>query len=49
MAESQLVGGEIKPIQATSLILAGIQSGAVWIIPVVLVGVDLVTFRLQKF
>lgn len=42
------VGGEIIPIESTSLILAGAQTSAVWILPLVVAGVGLVAYRLRK-
>lgn len=44
---NQIIGGEINPINSVSLLLAGAQSSAVWLLPVVLsaVGIGLVLVR----
>jgi len=42
-----VIGGEIIPIEATSLLLAGLQTSAIWLAPVVIsaVGIGLVLVR----
>ena len=42
------VGGQIIPINTTALLLAGVQTSFVWILPVVLGGIGLVTFMLRR-
>jgi len=44
---SQVVGGELIPIETTSLILAGAQSFS-WMIPVVLSGIGIVLFVVSR-
>jgi len=46
---SRMIGGEIIPINTTSLLLAGIQTNLAWIIPVlVAAGIGAVLIR-KKF
>jgi hypothetical protein len=47
LPEPRLVGGEIIPIESTALLLAGIQSSAIWILPAIFsaVGIGLVLLR----
>ena len=33
-AKSQIVGGELLPIDSTALVLAGLQSSAIWMLPI---------------
>lgn len=42
------IGGEIIPIGVASLILAGAQANALWILPVALAGAGLVAFKLRR-
>lgn len=46
--EELIIGGEIIPIGTTSLLLAGAQNSAVWILPLVLAGVGLTVFHLRR-
>jgi len=46
---SQLVGGTILPIDSTSLILAGAQMTAAWMIPVIIAGVGIAIVITRKF
>ena len=39
------IGGKIIPIETTALLLAGAQTSALWILPVILAGVGLIAFR----
>jgi len=47
-----MVGGEFLPIDSTSLMLAGIQSSAVWMLPVLAgaagAGAYYIRFRMNK-
>jgi hypothetical protein len=43
-----IIGGEIIPIESTALLLAGAQTSAFWILPIILVGVGLVAFRKMR-
>jgi hypothetical protein len=45
---SQVIGGEIIQLDTTSLLLAGIQTSALWILPVILVGSGLAVFKLRR-
>jgi hypothetical protein len=40
-----VIGGEIIPIETTALLLAGAQTNALWILPVILAGIGLIAFR----
>ena len=39
------IGGKIIPIETTALLIAGAQTSALWILPVILAGVGLIAFR----
>jgi len=39
------IGGKIIPTETTALLLAGAQTSALWILPVILAGVGLIAFR----
>jgi len=41
----QLIGGKIIPLNTAALLLAGVQTSALWILPVILAGVGLIAFR----
>jgi len=43
------VGGEIIPIESTSLILAGFQSTAMWLLPIAVAGAGIAAFSLRKY
>ena len=43
----QVVGGEIIPIETTSLLLVGAQSSFIWILPIVLVGAGFSAYKLR--
>ena len=43
-----IVGGEILPLDATSLLLAGAAANLVWITPIVLAGAGFAAFKLRK-
>ena len=43
----QVIGGEIIPIESTSLLLAGAQSSFVWILPIVLVGACFSAYKIR--
>jgi len=47
LPEPRMVGGEIIPIESTALLLAGLQTSAVWILPVIFsaAGIGLVLLR----
>ena len=47
-SNSQVIGGEIIPLDTTSLLLAGIQTNALWILPVILIGSGLAAIKLRK-
>jgi len=42
-----VVGGEIIPIETTSLLLVGAQSSFVWILPIVLVGAGFTAYKIR--
>jgi len=42
------IGGDLLPIDNTALLLAGVQSSALWILPVVVAGVGVVAFKLRR-
>lgn len=42
------VGGEIMPLESTSLLLAGVQTSLVWIFPMVLVGAGFTAYKFSK-
>jgi len=46
--EPPVVGGELLPIDSTALVLAGLQTSAIWMLPV-LAGVAGAGFYLVKF
>ncbi len=46
---SQIIGGEIIPIESTTLILAGAQSNALWILPIIISGASLAVFVLRRY
>lgn len=43
----QVIGGEIIPIESTSLLLVGAQSSFVWILPLVLVGAGFSAYKIR--
>ena len=43
------IGGEIIPIDSTSLLLAGIQTSAMWILPIAFAGAGFAAFKLRKY
>ena len=45
-----VVGGELIPIESTSLILAGLQSSAIWMLPVLVgaAGAGFAAFKLRR-
>jgi len=43
----QVIGGEIIPIETTSLLLVGAQSSFVWILPIVLVGAGFSAYKIR--
>lgn len=43
----QLIGGEIIPIETTSLLLISAQSSFVWILPLVLVGAGFSAYKIR--
>ncbi|MGI0021406.1 MAG: peroxidase family protein [Nitrososphaeraceae archaeon] len=45
---SQVIGGKIIQLDTTSLLLAGIQTSLLWILPVILVGSSLTAIKLRK-
>lgn len=45
---TQVIGGEIIPLDTVTLLLQGTQSSLAWILPVILVGVGLVAFKLRR-
>ena len=45
---SGLVGGTHLPIDTTALLLAGVQSISMWMIPVVLVGIGIGVFVIKR-
>jgi len=45
----QVVGGQIIPIEPTSLILAGAQMTAAWMIPVIVSGIGFAIVIARKF
>ena len=46
----QLVGGELLPIDSTALMLAGLQSSAVWMLPILAgaAGAGIAAFKLRR-
>ena len=46
--QPQVVGGELLPIDTTALLLAGIQTSAIWILPVILAGAGFAAFKLRR-
>ena len=42
------VGGKLLPLDTTALLLAGAQSSLIWILPVVLAGIGLASYKLKK-
>ncbi len=47
--EEQLVGGSLVPIDTTSLLLAGTQMTASWMIPVIVAGIGIAIVIARKF
>jgi len=45
---SQVIGGEILPLDTTALLLAGVQSISMWMIPVVAAGVGIGVFVIKR-
>lgn len=45
---TEIVGGQIIPIDSTALLLAGAQSSLSWIVPIVLAGAGFVAFKLRR-
>lgn len=43
-----VIGGEIIPLQTTSLLLAGIQTSMAWILPVVVAGAGFAAYKLRR-
>ncbi len=48
ISSQQLVGGEILPINSMALMLAGVQSISMWMIPVVLAGAGIGVFVIKR-
>jgi len=48
MPDDQLVGGELIPIETTSLLLAGAQMTASWLIPVIVAGAGILLVLVRK-
>ncbi len=46
--EEIVVGGEFSPIDSTALVLAGLQTSAIWMIPVVLSGIGIGLFVVSR-
>jgi hypothetical protein len=42
------IGGKIIPIETAGLLLAGIQTSVVWILPIILAGVGLAAFKIRR-
>ena len=45
---TQVIGGEIIPLDTTALLISGSQSSLAWILPIILAGAGLVIFKLKK-
>ena len=48
MPPDEIIGGEIIPINTTALLLAGVQSVSMWMIPVVVSGIGIGVFVIMK-
>jgi len=48
LPETVVVGGEFLPIDSTALLLAGLQTSAIWMIPVVLSGIGIGLFAVSR-
>ena len=46
--DSNVIGGEIIPIESASLILAGAQANALWILPVVFGVIGFAAYNLRR-
>jgi len=46
--EQSIVGGELLPIKNTALLLAGLQSSAIWMIPLLVSGIGIGLFVFRK-
>lgn len=48
IGQSCAIGGTLVPIDSAALLLAGAQTSALWILPIVLAGAGLVAFKLRR-
>lgn len=46
--QGQAVAGEFIPIESISLLLAGVQTNLVWLLPVIVAGTGFVAFKLRR-
>ena len=46
--QTQPVGGEIIPIETTSLLIASVQTNLAWIVPVVLASAGVTAYKLRR-
>ena len=46
--QEEIIGGEILPIDVSALAVAGMQTAAMWFLPVILAGAGFAAFKLKK-
>lgn len=44
----EIIGGEVIPIELTTLLLVGTQTNLIWFVPLILAGVGATVYKLQK-